>query len=173
MQQGFRSTLLFLCFTVLIFSCTKDKDVFVQKEGQENVEMLAKAPSVKSILVPVRGSQMVPAINTKTLGSVWFDLRTNKTVSYKATLFKLRPGEFATSAILYQGEPGETGVPVYSVPFLPGDNGVKKYLKLTDDQYDALVFLLSPPILPLLPNSYFVVTTNLNPTGLLRGAVQL
>lgn len=176
-----KSTFLLICITMLFLSCTKDKDVLIPKENDEmdlnGVELSSTTAvpfyPIKRILVPVRGNQMVPSIDTKTYGNIVFELRANKTVMYKLNLYRLVPGNFATSAILFQGAPGQNGTPIVSVPFVPGDNGFKKYLPLTDDQFNALLLLLSPPILPLLPNSYFVITTSLNPTGLLRGAVQL
>jgi len=177
MKIKFIPLFLLFGFSVLIFSCTKDKEVLTAKDNQEEAEMKIAAAFprvlIKKVQVQLRGSQMVPAVQTKTLGSMVLQLWDNKVGNYKLTLFNLPPGEFATAAILYEGEPGENGTPVAFLPFGPTDNGIKKSLLFTDDQYNTLTYLLSPPILPLLPNSYFVITTNLHPAGLLRGAVQL
>lgn len=176
MKKVFNSVFTVFCLSVFLFSCTKDKDVLVPKESQDEIESKTAVvgkpwESIKRIMVPVRGNQMVPAVQTRVVGNIVFNLRYGMYVNYRLTLYNLPAGEFATSAILFQGDPGTNGTPVYTVPFGPGDNAVTKQMNLTVPQFNLLNYLLSPYVTP--PSSYFVITTNLRPAGLLRGVVVL
>lgn len=167
---------------LLVASCSKEKEELTAKTDQIEAEQKVALPpspipwprtSLKRVSVFLQGLQMVPAIRTSTKGTLTLNLYTNKYVGYKLALTNLEPGDFATSAVLYQGVPGTNGTPVYVLHFYPGENGVNKNLLLTNDEFNTLTYLLTPPVLPLIPNTYFVVTTYNHPAGLLRGKIIL
>lgn len=176
-----------LAGTFLLASCSKEKDFLAPKADQNEAEQkistlstpIPSTPipwprtSLKRIQVFLQGAQMVPAIRTSTKGSLSLNLFNNKYVGYRLTLTNLEPGDFATSAVLYQGIPGTNGSAVFPLFFGPFDNGVNKGLLLSDDQFNTLTFLLNPAILPTIPNTYFVVTTKNYPGGIIRGKVNL
>jgi hypothetical protein len=177
-----KSVLQFLLFSGVIFlaSCTKNNDELPAKADRENAEEKLTVTSIpwprtslKRVSVFLQGAQMVPAISTPAKGTLALNLFSNKYVGYRLTVTNLEPGDYATGAILYQGEPGNNGTPVFSLSFFSWENGVNKNLLLTDDQFNTLSYLLTPPVLPLIPNCYFVVTTFNHPAGLIRGKVIL
>jgi CHRD domain len=182
MIKNLSTFLLIGCATIILASCTKEKEELALKNNQETSGLIAAVPepkipwpytSIKRVSLVLQGAQMVPRLHIPTLGKLVVNLLSNKYVAYRLTTTDLEPGDFVTSAILYEGNPGVNGTPVAALPFYPWDNGVTKNLLLTDDQFNALNFLLTPPVIPTLPNSYFIITTNNHPGGLLRGQVIL
>lgn len=119
---------------------------------------------VFSAIVPLSGSNVVPAVTTTANGVATLRFTADKKLYSRVVVNNLEPGDALIGANIHTGAPGATGPVLIPIANSAADFNVNKVITLNDAQYTAIMNSV---------NRYYVnVITNLAPTGKIRGQMK-